>query len=139
MTPTFEYEKTIAEVLSDAAIPGLQVKVSADVSEAKMRTLAKPTAIIALGDESATGGNYRAVSAEVSILVHLVLRGATPERTSEDQFFREEIFQALHGVQLPGLTSELAWRSTVADYEDNARMYLMAFTANRTKHKRPPA
>lgn len=132
----FEYEKTIAARLEAAAIPGLQVKTTADVSEAKFRTLLKPTAIVALGDEVHTAGNARAVATEVSVLVYLVLRGAVPDRSDADQFFREEVFQALHGEQLDGLNSELEWRSTVADYEDNARTYLLTFAAKHTKRKR---
>lgn len=132
----FEYEKTVAAALEAAAIPGLQVKVSADVSEAKFKTLMKPTAIVALGDETHTAGNARAVASEVTVLVYLVLRGATPERTDADQFYREEVFQSLHGEQLDGLNSELEWRSTVADYEDNARTYLMSFSAKHTRRKR---
>lgn len=132
----FEYEKTVAARLEAAAIPGLQVKVSADVSEAKFKTLMKPTAIVALGDETRTGGNARAVAAEASILVYLVLRGAIPERTDADAFYREEVFQALHGEDLDGLHSELEWQGTVADYEDNARTYLMTFAARHSLRKR---
>jgi hypothetical protein len=132
----FHYEQSVAELLESAAIPGLLVKTSALVTEAKFKTISKPTAIVALGDEAALAGNYRAVSAEVAVLVYLVLRGAAPERSDEDIFFREEIFQALHGVLLEGLNTELEWRSTMSDYEDNARTYLMTFAARLTKHKR---
>lgn len=132
----FEYEKTIAARLEAAAIPGLQVKTTADVSEAKFKTLMKPTAIVALGDEVQLQGNARAVATEVSVLVYVVLRGPVPERTDADAFFREEVFQALHGEVLSGLNSELEWRSTVADYEDNARTYLLTFAAKHTKRKR---
>lgn len=132
----FEYEKSVAAKLEAAAIPGLQVKTTADVSEAKFRTLMKPTAIVALGDEVMTAGNSRAVASEVSVLVYVVIRGAVPERDDADQFFREEVFQCLHGEALPGLNSELEWKSTVADYEDNARTYLLTFAAKHTKRKR---
>lgn len=132
----FEYEKSVAAKLEAAAIPGLQVKTTADVSEAKFRTLMKPTAIVALGDEVMTAGNSRAVASEVSVLVYVVIRGAVPERDDADLFFREEVFQCLHGEALPGLNSELEWKSTVADYEDNARTYLLTFAAKHTKRKR---
>lgn len=132
----FEYESAVANHLRTAAIPGLDVLVTADVSEAKFKTLHRPTAIVALGDETAGNGNYRAVVSECTVLVYLVLRGALPERTGADQFFREELFQALHGEQLPGLNGELSWKSTVPDYEGNARTYLLTFAAPLTKRKR---
>lgn len=138
MPATFEYEKTIAAILTAAAIPGLRVDVSADMTAARYNVLSKPTAIVCLGEEAATGGNARAVAAELTLIVTLVLRGAASARTAEDVFFREEIFQALHGVAVPGLTSELAWVSTASEYEDNARMYQLAFLAKMTKHKRAP-
>lgn len=132
----FEYEKTIAERLEAAGIPGLEVKVSADVPDAKFKVLMKPTAVVHLGDETTLQSNARAVASEVYMHVYLVLRGAMAVPTQEDRFYREEIFQALHGETLPGLNSELQWVSTVADYEENIRTYLLTFAAKHTKRKR---
>lgn len=134
---TFQHETTVAEFLTSANIPGLTVKTTADVNDAKFKVISKPTAIVALGDENtSTQNNWRAVIAETVILVYLVLRGAIPERSDADAFFREEIFQTLHGVLLPGMQSELEWRSTAADYQDNARTYLLTFVAKTIKRKR---
>lgn len=132
----FDYENTIVAALNAAAIPGLQVETTADVSDAKFKALTKPTAIVALGEEALVQANRDAANAEVFILVYLVLRGATRDRTEADTFFREEVFQALHGAQLEGLHSPLEWRSTVSDYVDNARTYLLTFAAKHNKRKR---
>lgn len=132
----FEYEKTVLSALEAAAIDGLQLRTSADVSDAQFKAIQKPTAVVALGDEVAVKGNDRAVLTETQILVYIVLRGATPARNDSDQFYREEVFQALHGSQLPGLSSPLEWRSTVADYEGGARTYLLTFAAQHARRLR---
>ena len=132
----FEYEKTVLSALQAANIEGLQLRTSADVSEAQFSAIQKPTAIVALGDELAVKGNDRAVLTETQIFVYIVLRGATPSRNDADSFYREEVFQALHGATLDGLTGPLEWRSTVADYKDNFRTYLLAFSAQHARRKR---
>jgi hypothetical protein len=134
----FEYEKSIADKLAAANIDNLNVAVTADISEEKMRTLMKPTAIVALGEESEVQTKPQAVLTEVTMFVYLVIRGAVPTRTNADKFYRDAIFQALHGELIEGMTTELAWRSTVSDYEDNARTYLMTFVGNYVKRKERP-
>lgn len=132
----FEYEKTLLSALEAAQIDGLQLRTSADVSDAQFKAIQRPTAVVALGDELAVKGNDRAVLTETQLLVYIVLPGATAARKDEDQFYREEVFQALHGAHLPGTTGPLEWRSTVADYERNTRTYLLTFSAQHARRLR---
>lgn len=139
MNETFLYETSLAKALEAAAIPGLLVKINADVTGAKMSTIVRPTAIVSLFDEKTKDGNRDAVLVEVTMEVALVLRGATAKADERDLFFREEVFQALHGAELPGLASELLYQDTKAGFEDGCRMYSLTFTGLLRKQLRTPA
>lgn len=124
----FNYESTVAQALA-TAVPGLVVETTAQLANAKFRTLTKPTAVVAVGDENAIKSNHSAILSKVDILVWLGLRGAVAERGADDVTYRQAIRAALHGLQLEGLSGPLEWVSTSSDYEDNVRTYLLTFHA----------
>ena len=133
---TFEYEKTVINHLKAAAIDGLLINESIDVETAWKRAGAKPVAFVSMGDEVASQAKDRAVLTELDIHVAIVMRGAVPEREGADAFFKEEVFQALHGEQLPGLQGALEWQGTLPSFEDGARIYQLTFQAKHVKRKR---
>lgn len=121
----FSLEDALVARLS--AIPGLQVKTTADASEATMRAVTRPTAVVAFSGDEVTDSNPFALQVEQKWAVFLVCRGAVKERSEADGRLLLQIVQALHGWDPGGELEPLAFRGVESDYIDNARQYLALF------------
>lgn len=124
-TTYFALEQHIIDRLS--AIDGLAVKTTADVSETTLKTITKPTAVVAYVSDEVTSDAGVALQLEQNWNVFLVCRGATRDRGAADGELLLKIVAALHNWSPSGDYSELKLQGVESDYLDNARQYLAAF------------
>lgn len=129
-TTYFALEQHIVDRLS--TVDGLVVKTTADVSETTIKTINKPTAVVAYVSDEVTSDAGVALQLQQHWNVFLLCRGASKERGAADGELLMKIVAALHSWSPNDDYSELKLTGVESDYLDSVRQYLAAFTTRTT-------
>lgn len=130
----FTHEQPIIEALQ--SIDGLLVRTAADADEALNMAAFQPTAVVVFDADEVLQANSRAVLVKRGVSVHLFIAGATTERQAEDGQLVQAVFQALHGLSLPGYSEDLLFDGSDSQLVENIREYRLSFMTQTTLRAR---
>ena len=130
----FTHEQPIIEALQ--SIDGLLVRTAADADEALNMAAFQPTAVVVFDADQVLQANSRAVLVKRGVSVHLFIAGATTERQPEDGQLVHSVFQALHGLSLPGYSEDLLFDGSDSQLVENIREYRLSLMTQTTLRAR---
>lgn len=120
----FNYEQPIMELLQ--AIPNVNVVSSVDDAAVENLSMVKPTLVIHWSSDAVTQANEDAALVERELDVYILFAGATPDRQAEDGEVAGYVFDALHGVTIPGY-EPLFYTGGESNYDNGVREYRLSF------------
>lgn len=121
----FTHEAAILAAL--ATVPALLVRTSVDADEAVNHAAFQPTAVIVFDADEVVQSKPAACLVRRGVSVYVFMQGATTERQPADGELLHQVWQALHGLEIPGYDEPLQFESSDAQLLDNLREYRLTF------------
>lgn len=129
----FTYQEPVLAALR--AIPDLIVRTTLDESDIDNLSAVMPTAVVRWSRDTTQQTRPDAVVAERAVTVHLLIMGATPDSEDEDGQLAQAVFDALHGLDMPGHGEPLTYQGGQSQLTGSIREYVFDFSTTTVVRK----
>lgn len=126
----FNFEAPVVQALQ--GIEGVLVLTAVDDTALENLSTVQPTVVLRWSTDNVVQANDVAALVEREVAVHLLIAGATAESEATDGELAYAVFDALHGLELPGHNAPLAYVAGGSDFAEGVREYLLTFKTQTT-------
>lgn len=118
-----------------STIPGLLLRTAVAAEEAVELSAAQPTAVVVFEADEVIQARREHCLVNRRVSVYLLIQGSSKARQAKDGELLYAIWDALHGLEIPGYSEPLLFESSDAEVVSGCRDYRLAFTTQVSLRK----